>query len=106
METQPETRCVVLKDKSMRAARTLISIPPAVAAKIDKLAGQEHRSEFIVEILEREIMRREQLAALELAAGCWKDEDHPELAQGSEAYVRQLRQEDQSRFEQIISSQE
>jgi hypothetical protein len=74
----------------MRTPRTLVSIPPGVAAKIDKLVGQEHRSEFIVEVLECEIMRREQLAALGLAAGGWKDEDHPELAQGSEAYVRQL----------------
>ncbi len=44
-----------------------------------------------LEVLEREILRREQIAALQEAAGCWKDEDHPELANGSEAFIHKLR---------------
>jgi len=44
-----------------------------------------------VEELEREVQRREQLAALQEASGCWKDEDHPELANGSEAFIHKLR---------------
>jgi hypothetical protein len=34
------------------------------------------------------LMRRRQLEALQAAAGAWKNEDHPELAQGSGQWVR------------------
>jgi hypothetical protein len=89
----------------MTRERTLVAIPPRIAAKIDQLAGPRRRTEFIVEVLEREILRREQLIALELAAGTWKDEDHLELAGGSTAYVEKLRQEDEARFERLAASQ-
>jgi len=55
----------------------------------------------VVEVLEREIRRGEQLEALHEAAGAWRDDDHPELANGSEAWVRQMRQEAENRFEKI-----
>jgi hypothetical protein len=48
-------------------------------------------------VLENELLRREQIAALHKAAGCWSDKDHPELSEGSEAFVRQLR--DRSRYQ-------
>ena len=89
----------------MRNPRTVIAIPHKVAAKIDKIAGHRHRTEFVVDILEQEILRREQLAALEQSAGTWKDEDHPELAEGGAAYVAKIRQEDEVRFEQLEASQ-
>jgi hypothetical protein len=54
-----------------------------------------------VEILEPEIQRREQLAALQEVAGCWNDEDHPELANGSEAFLRGMRDEAARRLEKI-----
>jgi hypothetical protein len=90
----------------MRTPRTLVPIPPQVAAQIDKIAGQGHRTEFIVDVLEREIRRREQLAALEAAAGSWKDEDHPELANGSEAWVRQMRDESEARSHRLQQQQQ
>jgi hypothetical protein len=31
------------------------------------------------------------LHVLDAAAGCWKDEDHPELKNGSGAWVRKIR---------------
>jgi len=90
----------------MRTPRTLVPIPPKVAAEIDKIAGHGHRTEFIVDLLEREIRRREQLAALEDTAGAWRDEDHPELADGSEAWVRQMRQESEARFRRLQDQKE
>jgi hypothetical protein len=89
----------------MPRERTLIAIPPKVAVKIDRLAGPRRRTQFVTEILENEILRREQLIALDLAAGTWKDEDHPELANGSVAYVDSLRREDDARFERLVESQ-
>ena len=56
----------------------------AVGCRYGRLHG-------VVEVLEREICRREQLEALAEAAGCWKDEDHPELADGAENWVRRMR---------------
>jgi hypothetical protein len=79
----------------------MVPIPKRIAAGIDKIAGQKHRTRFIVEVLETELQRREQLAALEEAAGCWKDENHPELANGSEAFVRELRDRAMRRLEKI-----
>jgi hypothetical protein len=90
----------------MRTPRTLVPIPPKVAAQIDKIAGHGHRTEFIVDVLEREIRRREQLAAIQEAAGSWKDQDHPELANGSEAWVRQMRRESEGRFQRLQERQE
>jgi hypothetical protein len=90
----------------MRNPQTLVPIPPKLVAQIDKIAGHGHRTEFIVEVLEREIRRREQLAAIEEATGSWKDEDHPELGNGSDAWVRQMRQESEARTERLLKQQE
>lgn len=90
----------------MRTPRTLVPIPPKVVAGIDKIAGHGHRTEFIVELLEREIRRREQLAALQDAASSWKDEEHPELANGAEAWVRQMRQKSEARFRRLQDQRE
>ena len=79
----------------------MIPIPTSVAAGIDKIAGNKKRTAFIVEVLEREIRRREQLEALNEAAGSWKDKDHPELVNGGDVWVRQMRDESIKRFEKI-----
>jgi hypothetical protein len=79
----------------------MVPIPQRIAVGIDKIAGQKHRTRFIVELLETELQRREQLAALEEAAGCWRDENHPELAQGSEAFVRELRNAAKHRLKEV-----
>ena len=90
----------------MRTPRKMIPIPPQVAAGIDKIAGHRRRTAFVVEVLEREIRRREQLEALQDAAGAWKDEDHPELAEGGDAWVRQMRGESVRRFAEIEKQKE
>jgi hypothetical protein len=50
-----------------------VPIPRRLAEAIDKIAGQRQRTAFIVELLERELRRREQREALREAAGSWKD---------------------------------
>jgi hypothetical protein len=47
----------------------------------------------VAEAAGKELVPRRQLQALMAAAGAWKDEDHPELAQGSVQWVRTLRRE-------------
>lgn len=72
-----------------------------VVADIDKLVGKRGRSAFLTELAQREIKLRRQREALREAAGSWKDEDHPELAQGAAAWVRQIRALDFERFEEL-----
>lgn len=92
--------------RHMRKPRTLVPIPQQLAAAIDKIAGQKQRAAFIVDLVEREIRRREQRDALREAAGSWKDEDHPELAEGAEQWVQRMRQESAKRFEKIEHQRE
>ena len=90
----------------MRKPRTLVAIPRQLATAIDKIAGEKQRTSFIVDLLQREVRRREQREALREAAGSWKDEDHPELADGADKWVREMRQESVKRFEKIQQRRE
>ena len=85
----------------MRKPRTLVPIPAHLAAAIDKLAGQRQRARFIVELLERELRRREQRDALGEAAGSWDDKDHPELAEGGDKWIREMRRGSIERLDKI-----
>jgi hypothetical protein len=82
----------------MRKPRTLVPIPQYLAAAIDRVAGPKQRTAFIVNLVEREIRRYEQRDALREAVGSWKNEEHPELAEGADAWVRQMRQESVKRL--------
>jgi len=48
-----------------------------------------------------EIQRQQQRNALRAAKGSWKDEHHPELKDGAEVWVKQIRMESEKRFEEI-----
>jgi hypothetical protein len=81
--------------------RTHVVLPVDLIASIDKLVGKRGRSTFLAELAQREIKLRGQREALREAAGSWKDEDHPELAQGAEPWVREIRELDSQRFEEL-----
>jgi hypothetical protein len=51
--------------------------------------------------MEQENQRREQRDALRDAAGSWEDENHPELAEGADEWVREMRQESIKRSEKV-----
>jgi hypothetical protein len=55
--------------------------------------------EQLREAAENEVMRRRQVTALKAAAGAWKDSDHPELGQGSDQWVRGMREEGERRLQ-------
>ena len=79
----------------------MVPYPPEVIAEIDKIVSQGHRTAFLVDLAKREIKLNRQRNALRAAKGAWKPEDHPELAQGSAQWVRDIRQESVKRFEKI-----
>jgi len=86
----------------MATYRTLVSMPPDVVEEIDKAVGVKNRSKFLTDVARRELKRQEQMSALADAAGSWKDEDHPELAQGAAAFVSKMRHEGDKRFADLL----
>lgn len=82
----------------MRKPRTLVPIPPQLAAAIDRIAGQKRRAAFIINLVEREVRRRDQRDAIREAAGSWQDQNHSELGQGADKWVREMRQESVKRL--------
>ena len=63
------------------------------------------RSAYAVDVLWRDVRRNRQREALRLSAGVWKQEDHPELAQGGAACVDQIRSEPDERFDSALKGQ-
>jgi Arc/MetJ-type ribon-helix-helix transcriptional regulator len=55
----------------------------------------------LIELAKRNTKLTRQRLAIQEAAGAWRDEDHPELAGGSAAWVRQIRAESKERTERI-----
>ncbi len=80
------------------ARRTHVVIPAEVVSAIDVVVGKRGRSRFLVRAAERELRRLEQAKALVVAAGSWRDADHPELKRGAAAWVRRLRREGEKRL--------
>lgn len=73
-------------------------LPMDVVTDIDKLVGKRGRSSFLTAVARREIKIRQQRNALQAAKGAWKQENHPELALGAAAWVREIRAADEERF--------
>ena len=82
----------------MNSKRTHIVIPDQLVSQIDEIVGKRGRSGFLVQAAEKELQRLRQINALEGAAGAWHDKVHPELKEGSSAWVKKLRQENERRF--------
>ena len=82
----------------MAHKRAHVFLPENLLLEIDQLVGQRGRSAFLAEVVSREVQRRKLLTALREAKGSWKQEDHPELNEGSEQWVEQLRRENEERL--------
>lgn len=89
-----QTICVVSGHKSTRK-RAHLFLPDDLLAEVDALVGPRGRSAFLTEVIREAVNRRRLLAILSDPEPIWKTGDHPELAQGAEAWVRQLREEDE-----------
>jgi hypothetical protein len=76
--------------------RAHILLPEDLLREIDALVGPRGRSAFLVETARNEVRRHRLLQFLQSKDPAWKDEDHPELAQGAGNWVRGLRSENES----------
>ncbi len=72
-------------------------------AKRKHVVLSEQLGGFLTQATERELLRLRQIEALKAAAGAWKDDDHPELKQGSANWVRKLRQGSEHRFKKAAA---
>jgi hypothetical protein len=77
--------------------RAHIIIPGDLLREIDALVGPRGRSAFLLETARQEVQRRKLLRFLESEHPAWRAEDHPELAAGAAAWVRQLREQSEGR---------
>ena len=82
----------------MSTSRTHVTLPEEVLADLHRLVEKRQRSRFIADAVRKELLLARQKEALRQAVGVWKDEDHPELKDGSYAWVRKIRQESEERF--------
>jgi Arc/MetJ-type ribon-helix-helix transcriptional regulator len=75
--------------------RAHVVLPDDLLADVDALVGPRGRSAFLTEVIREAVSRRRLLEILNSSEPVWKDEDHPELAEGSAAWVRKMREQDE-----------
>src|SRR5947208_14053386 len=80
----------------MSTRRTHVLLPEDLIREIDQLVGPRGRSAFLVDTARNEARRQRLLQFLQNKEAVWKDEDHPELAEGAAAWVRRSRAEDEA----------
>jgi hypothetical protein len=83
----------------MKTRRAHILLPQDLVREIDAIVGPRGRSAFLVETAREAVRRRKLLQFLESDTPAWKDADHPELAEGAEIWVGDLREESEGRAE-------
>ena len=82
----------------MKTKRAHILLPQDLVREIDSIVGPRGRSAFLVETAREAVRRRKLLRFLENDTPAWKDEDHPELSDGSDTWVREVRQQSEKRL--------
>ena len=73
---------------------THVVFPANLLKAIDKTVGGRKRSKFIVEAAKEKLEELKIQQALEEAAGCWRDENHPDLKTQKDisAYLKKARE--------------
>jgi hypothetical protein len=77
--------------------RAHILIPGDLLREIDALVGPRGRTAFLLETARQEVQRRKLLHFLDSEDPAWAPDNHPELAHGAAAWVRQLRKQSDQR---------
>lgn len=66
-------------------------LPADLLEELKKTVSRGEQSKVVAEALKRELKRLKLKKALESSFAAWKDEDHPELAGGTDAFIRGTR---------------
>ena len=78
----------------MPRKRAHVILPDDLLADVDALVGPRGRSAFLTEVIREAVNRRRLLKILSDPEPVLRDENYPEFRDGSEAWVRRLRDED------------
>ncbi len=81
----------MVSERSRRMEKISVSFPKGLLEEIKRFVPPRHRSRIIVEGTSRMIALFKQQKALKETAGLWKEEDHPELKDGVDSYIRNIR---------------
>jgi hypothetical protein len=64
--------------------RLNLYLPKALVEDLRRFIPKRERTKFITDVLTRELRRERLKEALEISAGAWSDEAHPEMATGED----------------------
>ena len=59
--------------------KVTVTLPKKLLERLDEVVPPRQRSRFVAEAIQEQLAILEQVAALDEAAGVWKDENHPEM---------------------------
>lgn len=66
-------------------------LPENLLEELKKTVPKREQSKVVAEALKKELKRLKLEKVLETSFGAWKDKDHPELKEGTGAFVRKVR---------------
>jgi hypothetical protein len=66
-------------------------LPEDLLEELKNAVPRREQSRVVAEALKKEIKRIKLRQALSTSFGAWKDSDHPELKDGTEAFIRKMR---------------
>lgn len=72
-------------------------LPEELLEEMKKNVSPRQQSRFVAEAVRKELRRLRLEKALDASFGAWKDEDHPELQEGTGCFVRGLRKSTRTR---------
>lgn len=72
-------------------------LPEELLEEMKKNVSPRQQSRFVAEAVRKELRRLRLEKALDAGFGAWKDEDHPELQEGTDSFVRGLRKSTRTR---------
>jgi hypothetical protein len=93
------------KDCAMKAVKERLNLylTKPVMDDLRRLVPARERTQFVEEILARELRRRRLKEALKASAGAWKDEDHPDMLTGKDIdrWIEEQRQAGTARRDEL-----
>ncbi|MBI4332400.1 MAG: hypothetical protein HY673_14100 [Chloroflexi bacterium] len=74
-----------------RTKQANFSLPDDLLQELRREAPKGEQSRIVAEAIRKELTRLRFRRVIDRAFGAWKHEDHPELEEGSEPFLRRLR---------------
>ena len=71
-------------------------LPEELLEELKKTVSKRQQSKVVANALRKELKRLKMEKILHTSFGAWKDKDHPEFKEGTDAFVRKLRRSTRS----------